>query len=84
MIKYWFNQYINPFQQAFEILSKQVTTGVLKIIQEAIEATRIKWILKKQVFYGLKFKSLLKLMEENQVKIQMILKSEECMSVLFI
>ena len=33
---------INPFQKAFEILSKQVTTGVLKIIQEAIEATRIK------------------------------------------
>jgi hypothetical protein len=33
---------INPFQQAFEILSKQVTTGVLKIIQEVIEATRIK------------------------------------------
>jgi len=33
---------INPFQQAFEILSKQVTTGVLKLIQEAIEATRIK------------------------------------------
>jgi len=32
---------INPFQQAFEILSKQVTTGVLKLIQEAIEATRI-------------------------------------------
>jgi len=33
---------INPFQQAFEILSKQVTTGVLKLIQEAIEVTRIK------------------------------------------
>ncbi len=33
---------INPFQQAFEILSKQVTTGVLKLIQEAIEGTRIK------------------------------------------
>ena len=33
---------INPFRQAFEILSKQVTTGVLKIIQEAIAATRIK------------------------------------------
>ena len=33
---------INPFQQAFEILSKQVTTGVLKLIQESIEATRIK------------------------------------------
>ncbi len=33
---------INPFQKAFEILSKQVTTGVLKLIQESIEATRIK------------------------------------------
>jgi len=33
---------INPFQQAFEILSKQVTTGVLKLIQEAIQVTRIK------------------------------------------
>ena len=32
---------INPFQQAFEILSKQVTTGVLKLIGESIEATRI-------------------------------------------
>ena len=33
---------INPFQQAFEILSKQVTTGVLKLIQDAIQSTRIK------------------------------------------
>jgi hypothetical protein len=33
---------INPFQKAFEILSKSVTTKVLKIIQETIEATRIK------------------------------------------
>ena len=32
---------INPFQAAFEILSKSVTAGVLKTIQEAIEATRI-------------------------------------------
>ncbi len=32
---------INPFQSAFEILSKSVTAGVLKTIQEAIEATRI-------------------------------------------
>lgn len=32
---------INPFQKAFEILSKSVTTAVLKVIQEAIEATRI-------------------------------------------
>lgn len=32
---------VNPFQKAFEILSKSVTTHVLKIIQETIEASRI-------------------------------------------
>jgi superfamily II DNA or RNA helicase len=32
---------INPFQQAFEILSKSVTTRVLKAIQDTIESTRI-------------------------------------------
>jgi hypothetical protein len=33
---------INPFQKAFEILSKSVTTNVLKLIRESIESTRIK------------------------------------------
>lgn len=33
---------INPFQKAFEILSKSVTTKVLKIIQDYIESNRIK------------------------------------------
>jgi len=50
---------INPFQQAFEILSKQVTTGVLKLIQESIEATRITMTAEEAVvLYGLipKFK----------------------------
>lgn len=32
---------VNPFQKAFEILSKSVTVSVLKLIQEAIESTRI-------------------------------------------
>ena len=32
---------INPFQKAFEILSKSVTTDVLKLIQESIQNTRI-------------------------------------------
>jgi hypothetical protein len=32
---------INPFQKAFEILSKSVTTHVLRMIQGAIEAQRI-------------------------------------------
>jgi len=33
---------VNPFQKAFEILSKSVTTKTLKIIHDTIEATRIK------------------------------------------
>lgn len=33
---------VNPFQKAFEVLSKSVTTQVLKVIQDTIEATRIK------------------------------------------
>ena len=32
---------VNPFQKAFEVLSKSVTPKVLKVIQETIEATRI-------------------------------------------
>jgi superfamily II DNA or RNA helicase len=32
---------INPFQKAFEILSKNVTTKVLKVIQDVIAATKI-------------------------------------------
>jgi hypothetical protein len=32
---------VNPFQKAFEILSKSVTKQVLKLIQESIEMTRI-------------------------------------------
>lgn len=32
---------VNPFQKAFEILSKSVTSKVLKTIQDTIEATRI-------------------------------------------
>lgn len=33
---------VNPFQKAFEVLSKSVTTRVLKVIQETIDATRIR------------------------------------------
>lgn len=33
---------INPFQKAFEILSKSVTSQVLKVIQDAIAVTRFK------------------------------------------
>lgn len=32
---------VNPFQRAYEILSKQVTTQALKVIQDVIHATKI-------------------------------------------
>ena len=32
---------VNPFQKAFEILSKSVTAGLLKVIQQSIDAGRI-------------------------------------------
>jgi superfamily II DNA or RNA helicase len=32
---------VNPFQKAFEILSKSVTKQVLKVIQDAIDTTRV-------------------------------------------
>lgn len=32
---------VNPFQKAFEVLSKSVTKQVLKVIQDAIDTTRI-------------------------------------------
>jgi superfamily II DNA or RNA helicase len=36
---------INPFQKAFEIISKDVTTKVLKVIQDVIASTRIQMTL---------------------------------------
>jgi hypothetical protein len=32
---------VNPFQRAFEVLSKSVTTSVLRIVQDAIAATKV-------------------------------------------
>lgn len=36
---------VNPFQKAYEILSKSVTPQVLKVIQDTIESTRIQMTL---------------------------------------
>jgi hypothetical protein len=48
---------INPFQKAYEILSKQVTPQVLKSIQEGIEATRIKMDFEEANFLWPKIQS---------------------------
>lgn len=47
---------VNPFQKAFEVLSKSVTTKVLKVIQECIEATRIQVTEEEAVLIWTKIK----------------------------
>jgi len=47
---------INPFQKAFEILSKSVTPHVLKLIQETIEGTRIQMTEEEAVLLWPKIK----------------------------
>lgn len=48
---------INPFQAAFEILSKSVTAQVFRVIQEAIEATRIQMTDEEAMLLWSKIKS---------------------------
>ena len=48
---------INPFQRAFEILSKSVTARMLKIIQDTIEATRIEMTDEEAVILWPKIKA---------------------------
>ena len=52
---------VNPFQKAFEILSKSVTTKTLKIIQETIEATRIKMDFEEAKILWSKIQEFLKI-----------------------
>lgn len=51
---------VNPFQKAFEILSKSVTTKVLKVIQDHIEATRIKMDYEEAAILWPKIKEFVK------------------------
>lgn len=51
---------INPFQKAYEILSKSVTPSVLKSIQEGIEATRIKMDFEEATFLWPKIQEFVK------------------------
>lgn len=56
---------VNPFQHAFEILSKSVTTHVLKIIQETIEATRIQMTKEEARILWPKIKEFVSLHDGN-------------------
>jgi len=51
---------INPFQDAFEILAKSVTSKVLKTIQDSIELTRILMTDEEAVILWPKIKSFVK------------------------
>jgi superfamily II DNA or RNA helicase len=51
---------VNPFQKAFEILSKDVTTKVLKVIQDVIEATRIQMTLEEALLLWPKINDFVK------------------------
>lgn len=51
---------VNPFQEAFEVLSKSVSAKVLKVIQETIEATRIEMTAEEAVILWPKIKEFVK------------------------
>ncbi len=51
---------INPFQEAFEILSKSVTPKTLKTIQDTIELTRIQMTEEEAILLWPKIKSFVK------------------------
>lgn len=51
---------INPFQEAFEILSKSVTTKTLKTIKDSIELTRIQMTEEEAILLWPKIKAFVK------------------------
>jgi superfamily II DNA or RNA helicase len=51
---------INPFQKAFEILSKDVTSKVLRVIQDVIAATRIQMTLEEALILWPKINEFVK------------------------
>lgn len=56
---------INPFQKAFEVLSKSVTVQVFKAIQDAIEATRVQMTDEEAILLWPKIKNFV---QNNQSK----------------
>jgi superfamily II DNA or RNA helicase len=61
---------INPFQKAFEILSKSVTTQVLKLIDEHIQSTKIEMTEDEAILLWPKIKEWVKNNNGEQPNIQ--------------
>ena len=70
---------VNPFQEAFEVLSKSVSAKVLKIIQETIEATRIQMDFEEAAILWPKIQEFVKT-HNRQPDINSIIESEKRMA----
>ena len=69
----------NPFQEAFEILFKSVSSKVLKIIQDTIEATRIKMDFEEAKILTPKINEFIKT-HNRQPNINAVIASEKRMA----
>ena len=70
---------VNPFQEAFEVLSKSVSAKVLKIIQETIEATRIQMDFEESEILWPKIQEFVKT-HNRQPDINSIIETEKRMA----
>ena len=70
---------VNPFQEAFEVLSKSVSAKVLKIIQETIEATRIDMTAEEALILWPKIQEFVKT-HNRQPDINSIIEDEKRMA----
>ncbi len=70
---------VNPFQEAFEVLSKSVSAKILKIIQDTIEATRIEMTFEEAAILWPKIQEFVKT-HNRQPDINSIIESEKRMA----
>ena len=71
---------INPFQKAFEILSKSVTTQTLKLIKEHIQSTKIEMTEEEAILLWPKIKQWVKNNNGEQPSIQAFDQKEKRMA----
>lgn len=70
---------VNPFQEAFEVLSKAVSSKVLKTIQDTIEATRIKMDFEEAKILWTKIQEFIKT-HNRKPNINSVIESEKRMA----
>ncbi|MCS5960632.1 hypothetical protein LNP74_16590 [Klebsiella pneumoniae subsp. pneumoniae] len=75
---------VNPFQRAFEILSKAINTDTLRLIQDSIESTRMQMSKEEAIALWPKVQEFVKITIEIQTSILVMGVSVSWLSVLFI